>query len=58
MFCRRHLALCSAMNLHIYPSTSSLLRGGGGRMEIAQRVERMQVGWASQARGAVMDLSG
>lgn len=31
VFCRRHLAPYSAMNLHIYPSTSGLLWGRRGK---------------------------
>lgn len=43
---------------HLSISIRSAMGEERGRMEIAQCVERMQVGWASPAHGAVMDLSG
>lgn len=43
---------------HLSISIRSVTGEEGGRMEIAQRAERMQVGQASPAHGAVMDLSG
>lgn len=58
VFCRRHLALYSAMNLHIYPSASGLLWGRRGK-DGDSAACRKNAGWPGfSSSGSSDDLSG